>query len=67
MKVLVTLINETECFNEEETEILLNGVKRHDLPKNLIEKVETLGIRDWCLRGIPKNLKALLDNANLTK
>ena len=63
-KTLFSNITETECFNEEETKFLLNGVKKDDMPKNLLEKVERLNIKDWCLKSIPKNLKALLDNAN---
>ena len=53
---------DTEVFEEEETRLLLNGIKRKDMPEKLLDKVEKLGIEDWRLLCLPKNLKALLDN-----
>ena len=61
-KALLSNITETECFNEEETEILLEGVKRDAMPENLLKKVEKLGFEDWTLRNIPKNLQAMFNH-----
>ena len=63
-KTILSNITETESFSQEETECLLNGVKRDDIPKNLLNKLERLGVDDWRLRTMPKNLKALIDNVN---
>lgn len=61
---ILSNISDEVCFNEEETEILLTGVKRAQMPENLLIKVKELGIEDWCLKNMPKNLKAIFDNVS---
>ena len=39
------------------------GVKKEEMPEDLVEKIERLGMEDWRLQTLPKNLRALMDNA----
>jgi hypothetical protein len=43
--------------------MLLAGVKKEEMPEDLVEKIERLGMEDWRLQTLPKNLRALMDNA----
>ena len=52
---------ETVYFSEEETALLLSGVKYEKLPKELSEKIDIYGMK-WFYESLPRNLKALFDN-----
>ncbi len=54
-------IAQSVSFSEEETVLLLSGVKFEDLPKELADKLETNCMK-WFYESIPRNLKALFDN-----
>jgi epoxyqueuosine reductase len=54
-------ITETVYFSEEETALLLSGVKYEKLPKELSEKIDIYGMK-WFYESLPRNLKALFDN-----
>lgn len=54
-------IAETVYFSEEETTLLLSGVKYEQLPKELSDKIEIYGMK-WFYESLPRNLKALFDN-----
>lgn len=54
-------IAETVYFSEEETALLLSGVKYEKLPKELSEKIDIYGMK-WFYESLPRNLKALFDN-----
>ncbi len=54
-------ITQSVSFSEEETALLLSGVKFEDLPKELADKLETNCMK-WFYESIPRNLKALFDN-----
>lgn len=62
-KGVLSTITEEVCFSEEETGMLLAGVKKEEMPEDLVEKIERLGMEDWRLQTLPKNLRALMDNA----
>ncbi len=50
-------------FDEEETDLLLAGVKMNDLPEETRRKVEILGIDKWP-EAVPRNLKTLFDRSS---
>ena len=54
-------IAETVYFSEEETALLLSGIKYEKLPKELSEKIDIYGMK-WFYESLPRNLKALFDN-----
>ena len=62
-KQALSNITERIEFSEEETAMFLAGARREDMPATLVEKIERLGIQDWRLELMPKNLGALLENA----
>ncbi|MDP4093209.1 MAG: 4Fe-4S double cluster binding domain-containing protein [Bacillota bacterium] len=47
-------------FNEDETDMLLNGVNFDEFPSEMKLKVKMLGMDEW-IDAIPRNLKVLLD------
>ncbi len=49
-------------FSEEETHMLLEGKAINTLPKELLEKIDILGL-DECYSAIPRNLSVLLENS----
>jgi epoxyqueuosine reductase len=53
-------ISETIYFSEEETALLLSGVKYENMPKELSEKIDICGMK-WFYGSLPRNLKALFD------
>ena len=53
-------ITETIDFSEAETALFLAGAKRSDLPPSLVEKIDRLGMQDWRLETMSKNLAAML-------
>lgn len=61
-KNILSNVTEEICFSEEETNSLLCGTKKESMPKELLNKLERIGIDDWTLHNVPKNLKVLLDN-----
>lgn len=52
-------MRETLDFSDEETALLLAGAKRSDMPASLVAKLDRLGMEDWRLAAMPKNLAAL--------
>ena len=62
-KDVLSTITEEVCFSEEETGMFLAGVKKDKMPEALVDKIEGLGMEDWRLKTMPKNLQALVDNA----
>lgn len=56
-------IDQTVCFSEEETALLMAATPRKDLPRDLQSKLELLGIDDWRLGILPKGLKAIFEHA----
>ncbi len=58
-KSVLANISETERFAEDETALLLAGTTRDGMPESLLGKIERLGIADWLLKVIPKNLRAM--------
>jgi epoxyqueuosine reductase len=53
-------IAETVYFSEEETALLLSGIKYENLPKELSGKIDIYGMK-WFYGSLPRNLKALFD------
>lgn len=41
--------------------MFLAGVKKDKMPEVLVDKIERLGMEDWRLKTVLKNLQALLD------
>lgn len=54
-------IADAVCFSEEETALLISGTTYEKLPKELSEKVDYYGMRQY-YESLPRNLKALFDN-----
>lgn len=54
-------ITESVLFPEEETALLLKGLKREELPQSLLRKLEYYDV-DWVLKSFPRNLKAMFEN-----
>jgi hypothetical protein len=57
---------ETAEFYEEDTEFLLKGTPRDQIPPMVMEKMKQLGLTDY-FNEMPRNLSALLKTANSTK
>jgi ferredoxin len=57
-------INEMTAFDDEETSLLLDGVKLEELPPQLSAKVHACNM-EWFYYVLPKNLKALIKAADL--
>ena len=53
---------DTIVFTEEETEYLLAGTRKEELPDSLREKIDKYDF-NWFYTCIPRNLQAMLDNA----
>ena len=60
-QAILSNINETEEFSEEETNLLLSGTPIENLPQNLSDKIHKYGM-NWYYASIPRNLKAMLEN-----
>lgn len=58
-KQVLAEMRETLDFSDEETALLLAGAKRSDMPASLVAKLDRLGMEDWRLAAMPKNLAAL--------
>jgi epoxyqueuosine reductase len=57
-------IKEEVLFNEEETQLLLNGTPIDRLPQVLAEKIKSNSMV-WYYQAIPRNLKAMIKAAEL--
>jgi ferredoxin len=55
-------ITDTVEFSENETVLLSAGEKKENLPRELIDKIDNYNL-NWFYSSIPRNLKAMLDNA----
>ncbi len=58
-------ISETIEFTEEETGLLLSGVKFEQLPEELAQKIDKLNMRDY-LSALPRNLSVLFSREGIT-
>jgi hypothetical protein len=47
-------------FSVEETNLLVGGASRQQLPEELAQKLETLGLLEY-LELLPRNLRVLMD------
>jgi len=62
-KMILESIKDEIIFDEYETNLMLEGVLRENLPHETQEKLNSFNMRDWNYKGIPRNLKIMLDNA----
>lgn len=60
-KGLFDNLEDAVCFSEEETALLLSSTTYEKLPKELSEKIDFYGMRQY-YESLPRNLKALIDN-----
>lgn len=52
---------EKESFTEEETELILKGTSRHQLPRTAIGKLQRLYLSDGIIDRMPRNLNVLIE------
>ncbi len=60
-KKLLSWFEEKESFTEEETELILKGTSRHQLPRATIDKLQRLYLSDSIIDRMPRNLSVLIE------
>jgi epoxyqueuosine reductase len=61
-KPYLCMVGETAEFSEEETALLLKGIKIEQVPTEMVAKLKLLSITDF-INEMPRNLSVLLQNA----
>ena len=59
-KKLLHWFEEKESFTEEETELILKGISRYQLPRATVDKLQRLCLSDSIIDRIPRNLNVLI-------